>query len=135
MRPALRTDTGPPRIVRSWVSPWLQPNKRSGGESERKRDKKVTHNAVKLAPFAAERVEAGSACGTERLTAWHRAERATVDMTMSEMRSSAMALRIYHLPGSQGLALILTPVKLYLSTVSYSIQGGPSRRPMTEAEF
>jgi len=41
---------------------------RAGGGSERKRDKKVTHNAVKLAPFAAGRVEAGSARGTERLT-------------------------------------------------------------------
>ena len=68
MRPALRTDTGPPRIVRSWVTPWLQSNKQSGGKSERKRDKQVTHNAVKLAPFAAGRVEAGSARGTERLT-------------------------------------------------------------------
>ena len=29
--------------------------------------KKVTHNAVELAPFAAGRVEAGGARGTERL--------------------------------------------------------------------
>jgi hypothetical protein len=43
----------------------LQPKKQRGGGDLR--ESKVTHNAVELAPFAAGRVEAGGARGTERL--------------------------------------------------------------------